>query len=100
MTTSEPEHVAEKSFRCERPPRPEAVKPGVWRSDVEGHLLVLALDPLVVTCVACLEACRPSDYKFDSGFAAAAQAFVAKHGALHERLADSVMRLVPPRAAK
>lgn len=72
---------------------------GVYRSDVEGHLLVLRLHPVAVTCVICMETCQRSDHKNNLLFKAAAAEFVSKHGALDERIANNIAELIPPRKA-
>lgn len=69
------------------------LEPGVYRSDVEGHLLVLK-EPLAVACVVCAEACVRADYKLGSEFQKAAKAFVDKHGALDERIGNSILELI------
>jgi hypothetical protein len=70
-------------------------EPGVYRSDVEGHLLVLKLNPVSVTCVVCVETCSRADYKTLLDFKPAADAFVSKHGALDKRIANTVAELIP-----
>jgi hypothetical protein len=74
-------------------------EPGVYRSDVEGHLLVLQLNPVAVTCVVCVETCSRAQHKTLLQFRPAALAFVSKHGALDERIASSIAELIPPRKA-
>lgn len=75
-------------------------KPGVYRSDVDGHLFVLNTEPaLSVTCVVCMETCAVLDHKL-SEFGKAAENFVNKHGALDEFIASSIAELVPPRQSK
>lgn len=69
-------------------------EPGVYRSDVPGHLLVLKLKPTRVTCIACMETCDCSAYKTRE-LRPAVTAFVAKHGALDSKIADSILQLVP-----
>lgn len=68
-------------------------KPGVYRSDVEGHVLVLKLNPVSVTCIVCIESCNKADFKFFADFEKAAKDFVDKHGALDKHIADSVLDL-------
>jgi hypothetical protein len=70
---------------------------GVYRSDVDGHLLVLKLNPVSVTCVVCVETCSRADYKTLLQFKPAATAFVSKHGALDEWIASNVAELIPSR---
>ena len=70
------------------------MKPGVYRSDVSGHLFVLKTEPLSVTCVACVETCTRADYKTLVEFKKAAFVFVEKHGALDGWIADSLLGLV------
>lgn len=74
--------------------------PGVYRSDVDGHLFVLKLDPVAVTCVICMETCGKADFKTNLLFKAAATEFVNKHGALDERIADNLAQIIPPRTSK
>jgi len=74
-------------------------EPGVYRSDVEGHLLVLKLNPVSVTCVVCVETCCRDQHKTLLQFRPAAEAFVGKHGALGERIANNVAELIPTRKA-
>jgi hypothetical protein len=74
-------------------------EPGVYRSDVDGHLFVLKF-PISVTCVICMETCRREDYKTNLLFKAAAIEFVNKHGALDERIADNLAQIIPPRSVK
>jgi hypothetical protein len=69
-------------------------EPGVYRSDVAGHLLVLKLNPVRVTCIVCMETCDPSGLKNQERKPAAA-AFVEKHGALDTWIADSILQLIP-----
>jgi hypothetical protein len=75
-------------------------EPGVYRSDVEGHLLVLKMNPVSVTCVVCVETCSRAQYKTLLEFRPAAAAFVGKHGALDERIADNILQLVPGASIK
>jgi hypothetical protein len=72
----------------------ERSKPGVWRSDVEGHLLVLKLEPVSVTCVVCMETCAPDQSKSPKQ---AAEQFTSKHGYLGEWIANNIAELIPPR---
>jgi len=74
-------------------------EPGVYRSDVEGHLFVLRTRPVSVTCVICMESCRREDHKNNLLFKAAAAAFVNKHGYLDERIANNIAELIPTRKA-
>jgi hypothetical protein len=71
--------------------------PGVYRSDIDGHLLVLQLNPVRVTCVVCVETSSRSQFKTNLDFKKAALAFVDKHGALDERIADNIGDLIPPK---
>lgn len=75
-------------------------EPGVYHSDVDGHLFVLKLSPTSVTCIVCMETCCRSDFKNNPSFKTAATAFVNKHGALDERIADNIAQLIPPRPTK
>jgi len=69
--------------------------PGVFRSDVDGHLFVLKLNPVRVTCVVCMETCDTSAFKGHIERKKAATAFVDKHGALDGKIADSILQLIP-----
>lgn len=69
------------------------LEPGVYRSDVEGHLLILK-HPTSVTCIVCMETCARADHKLSSDFEKAAKAFVDKHGALDERIGNSILELI------
>jgi hypothetical protein len=71
------------------------IEPGIYRSDVDGHLFMLKIDPLLITCVVCIEACDRSKFKTLQEFRQAALAFVNKHGALDERLADNLAQILP-----
>lgn len=58
-------------------------KPGLYNSDVEGHVLLLERDPTRVTCVICKETTPAKKEE--------AAAFTAKHGYLSRIwLGDSV----------
>ena len=57
--------------------------PGLYRSDVAGHLLLVKVDPVEVSCVICKDASCPPRR-------ADAEAFTAKHGYLAERIAPSL----------
>ncbi len=72
-------------------------EPGVYRSDTEGHFFVLKTNPTSNTCVVCMETCDRSKFKTLQEFRKAALAFVGEHGALDERIADSLAQIVPPR---
>jgi hypothetical protein len=69
--------------------------PGVYRSDVSGHLFVLKLNPVRVTCVICMETCDTSAYKGQPDRKKAAAAFMEKHGALDGKIADTLLQLIP-----
>jgi len=71
------------------------VEQGVFRSDVDGHLFVLKLNPVRVTCVVCMETCDTSAFKGHIERKKAATAFVDKHGALDGKVADSLLQLIP-----
>jgi len=75
-------------------------EPGVWRSDVEGHLFVLKMKPTVITCITCMETCARDAHTNFTSFAKAAVAFVEKHGALDVKIADSILQLIPPTASE
>jgi hypothetical protein len=64
--------------------------PGVYKSDVEGHILILRWSPTSVTCVTCAELCSQADTKSMREFKEKASAFTAKHGYLGERIADKL----------
>ena len=66
----------------------------MWRSDVEGHILVLKLEPVSVTCLTCMETCTPSQSKTPKQ---AAEEFTNKHGYLGEWIANNIAELIPPR---
>lgn len=74
------------------------VEAGVYRSDVDGHLFILKLNPISVTCIICMETCDRSHHKNKDLFKTAATAFVSKHGALDERIANNIAELIPPRS--
>ena len=69
------------------------LEPGIYRSDLEGHLFALK-HPLQVTCIVCGETCVSSDHG-PRQFIVAAIAFVEKHGALDGKIADSILDLIP-----
>lgn len=73
---------------------------GVYRSDVEGHLFVLKLHPLSITCAVCMENCSQSQFKNLSEYRLGAAAFTSKHGYLDERIANSIVEIIPPRQSK
>jgi hypothetical protein len=75
-------------------------EPGVYRSDVEGHLFVLKLYPLSITCVVCMETCSQSQFKNLSEYRLGAAAFTSRHGYLDERIANSIVEIIPPRESK
>jgi hypothetical protein len=70
------------------------IEPGVYKSDVLGHLFVLKFEPLSVTCVVCIESCARANHKTQAEFAKSAAEFVNKHGALDERIASNLTELV------
>jgi hypothetical protein len=53
--------------------------PGLYRSDIQGHLLLFEKNPTRVTCLICKESAEAKK--------AQAAAFTAKHGCLDEYLA-------------
>lgn len=67
---------------------------GVYLSDVKGHLLVIVLSPIRVTCVSCAETCNRLQFKNTREFKQAASAFVAKHGALDVKIADNLDEII------
>lgn len=69
--------------------------PGVYQSDVEGHLLILKLNPVSCTCIICAEMCSGANYRRFCDFSAAAKDFVAKHGALSSKIANNIGELIP-----
>lgn len=76
------------------------IEPGVYRSDVEGHLFVLKLHPLSITCVVCMETCTDSQFKNLTEYRLGAAAFTSKHGYLDERIASTIVEIIPPRKSK
>jgi len=66
---------------------------GVYLSD-RGHLLILQLDPVRVSCVLCAVTCFRSQFKNKKTFDEGAIDFVAKHGALDHRIANSIEEIV------
>lgn len=75
-------------------------EPGVYRSDVDGHFFVLKLHPLSITCVVCMETCSESQFKNRLEYRQGAEAFTSKHGYLDERIASSIVEIIPPRQLK
>ena len=73
------------------------IEPGVYRSDVVGHLFILQPNPVRVTCIICGETCNRNLYKTTNDFKAAARAFVEKHGALDIKIANNIEELIPPK---
>lgn len=73
---------------------------GVYRSDVDGHLFVLKVHPVIITCVICMKSCDRSDYKNNLLFKTAALAFTNEHGFLDERIANNLAEIIPPRSTK
>lgn len=76
------------------------IDPGVYRSDVDGHLFVLKLRPLFITCVVCMETCSESQFKNLTEYRQGAAAFTSKHGYLDERIASSIAEIIPARKSK
>ncbi len=70
------------------------IKPGVYLSDVVGHLLILKKDPVSVTCVSCVETCDRSKFRGMAEFAGEAANFVSKHGALDRWIAEDIGEIV------
>jgi hypothetical protein len=68
---------------------------GVYRSEAEGHLYLLKSSPTRVTCVVCMETCDTSLAKNYDQRKKAADEFTAKHGYLGEKIADSILQLIP-----
>lgn len=75
-------------------------QPGVFRSDLDGHLFVLKLHPVSLTCVVCMETCDRSNFKNNPSFKTAAATFTSKHGYLDERIANDFAEIIPPRTMK
>jgi hypothetical protein len=67
-----------------------ATKPGVYKSDKEGHLLVLRWNPTSVTCITCAVLCSRADSKSLQDFEVKAKEFTAAHGYLGDFLADKI----------
>jgi hypothetical protein len=70
------------------------LEPGVYTTDVSGHLVLLQREPYQATCLVCVETCAEKDYQFSSQFAGAAMNFVDKHGGLKDKIAETVLDLV------
>jgi hypothetical protein len=68
---------------------------GVYRSETEGHLYILKASPIVVTCIVCMETCDTSLAKNYDQRKKAAEAFTEKHGYLGDKIADSILQLIP-----
>jgi hypothetical protein len=68
---------------------------GVYRSETAGHLYVLKASPIIVTCVVCMEMCDTSLAKNYQQRKKVAEAFTGKHGYLGEKIADSILQLIP-----
>ncbi len=66
---------------------------GVYTSDVKGHLLILHLYPVRVSCVSCSETIDRSQFKSIQEFRVGADAFMGKHGALDRKIASSDLRV-------
>jgi hypothetical protein len=82
------------------PTTPMTSEPGVYRSDLDGHLFVLKLNPTAVTCVICMKTCDRSAFKNNLQFKDAALAFTNEHGFLDERIASDLAEIIPPRSVK
>lgn len=67
-----------------------ATKPGVYRSDIEGHILILRWNSTSVTCITCAELCSAGDHVGMTAFKIAAETFTAKHGYLGDYLGENV----------
>lgn len=74
--------------------------PGVYRSDLDGHLFVLKLNPVVLTCVICMKSCDLSGFKSFKEFQQAAITFTNEHGFLDGRIANNLAEIIPPRPVK
>ena len=75
-------------------------EPGVYRSDLDGHLFVLKLNPVIITCVICMKSCDRSTFKNFLVFKDGAIAFTNEHGFLDERIANDLAEIIPPRTPK
>jgi hypothetical protein len=75
-------------------------EPGVYRSDLDGHLFVLKVHPVILTCVICMKSCDRSNYKNHLLFKDAAAAFTNEHGFLDERIGSNLAEIIPPRSTK
>ena len=75
--------------------------PGIYTSDVTGHVFNVQFSPTIkVTCLACMESCARADFKTLHQMAEAAKIFVEKHGALDQKIANSIVDLLPEMTMK
>ncbi len=75
-------------------------EPGVYRSDLDGHLFVLKTNPVVLSCVICMKSCDRSTFKNNIAFKDGAIAFTNEHGFLDERIASNLAEIIPHRTSK
>ena len=75
-------------------------EPGVFRSDLDGHLFVLKINPVALTCVICMKSCDRSTFKNNIAFKEAAVTFTNEHGFLDERICNDLAEIIPPRTSK
>jgi hypothetical protein len=68
---------------------------GVYLSETAGHLYVLNASPIRVTCIVCMETCDTSLAKNYDQRKKAADTFTTKHGYLGNKIADSILQLIP-----
>lgn len=68
---------------------------GVYRSESDGHLFVMKKHPVRMTCVICMETCDTSQHKNFRNLVDVVKAFTDKHGYLGDRIADSLLQLIP-----
>lgn len=71
---------------------------GIYRSDVEGHLFDIKLNPTRVTCLVCMETCN-CDLPLRE-LALAVSRFTVAHGFVDAKVADSILQLIPPSASE
>lgn len=64
-------------------------KPGVYKSDKEGHILILKWSPTSVTCITCAELCSSAGVHM-AKFRQMAKDFTETHGYLGEFVADKI----------
>jgi hypothetical protein len=70
-------------------------EPGVYRSDKEGHLLHLKLNPTRVACIVCMDSVNCDAYKIGDELVKVVNKFTDTHGYLNGKIADSILQLIP-----